>query len=112
MTGCREALLAATGQAGRWFRPSGMDVATPLVLQQAAKAGYATVVGYDLDPRDYQDPGAAAVVDRVRTGLHPGAIVSMHTAHDGTVAALPQVVAAARGNGLRLVTVSDLLGAA
>jgi len=107
----KAALLAATGQAGRWFRPSGMDVATPLVLEQAAKAGYTTVVGYDLDPRDYQDPGAAAVVDRVRTGLHPGAIVSMHTAHDGTVTALPQVVAAARGNGLRLVTVSELLGA-
>lgn len=110
--GCRDALLAATGQAGRWFRPSGMDVATPLVLEQAAKEGYATVVGYDLDPHDYQDPGAAAVIDRVRTGLHPGAIVSMHTAHDGTVTALPQVVAAARSAGLRLVTVSDLLGPA
>ncbi|MEO7518233.1 MAG: polysaccharide deacetylase family protein [Acidimicrobiales bacterium] len=108
--GCRDALVAATGQAGRWFRPSGMDIATPLVLEQAGRAGYATVVGYDLDPHDYQDPGAAAVVERVRTGLHPGAIVSMHTAHEGTVAALPDVVAAVRAAGLRLVTVGDLLG--
>lgn len=108
--GCRDALVAATGQAGRWFRPSGMDVATPLVLEQAGRAGYSTVVGYDLDPHDYQDPGAAAVVDRVRAGLHPGAIVSLHSAHPGTVTALPEVVAAARSAGLRLVTVGDLLG--
>jgi peptidoglycan/xylan/chitin deacetylase (PgdA/CDA1 family) len=111
VVGCRTALVAATGDAGRWFRPSGMDVATPLVLEQAGKAGYETVVGYDLDPHDYQDPGAAAVVDRVRGALHPGAIVSLHSAHAGTVAALPELVAAARGGGLRLVTVGDLLGA-
>jgi peptidoglycan/xylan/chitin deacetylase (PgdA/CDA1 family) len=110
--GCRDALVRATGQPGRWFRPSGMDVATPLVLEEAAKAGYTTVVGYDLDPHDYQDPGAAAVVERVRSGLHPGAIVSMHSAHEGTVTALPEVVAAARAAGLRLVTVGDLLGPA
>jgi peptidoglycan/xylan/chitin deacetylase (PgdA/CDA1 family) len=110
--GCRSDLLAATGQPGRWFRPSGMDVATPLVLEQAGKAGYDTVIGYDVDPRDYQDPGTGAVVDRVRAGLHPGATVSMHTAHAGTIAALPEVVAAARAAGLRLVTVSGLLGSA
>jgi len=64
-----------------------MDVASPLVLEQAAKAGYSTVVGYDIDPHDYQDPGALAIVERVRAGLHPGAIVSLHTAHEGTVTA-------------------------
>jgi len=110
--GCRDELEAATGQAGRWFRPSGMDVATPLVLEQAVAAGYDTVVGYDVDPRDYQDPGSAAVIDRVRSGLHPGAIVSLHTAHEGTVVALPQIAAAARSGGLSLVTLSDLLGPA
>jgi len=108
---CRDELIAATGQPGRWFRPSGMDVATPLVLAQAAASGYDTVVGYDVDPRDYQDPGAPAVIDRVRAGLHPGAIVSLHSAHDGTVSALAQIVAGARSAGLRLVTVSDLLAA-
>jgi len=110
--GCRDDLIAATGQPGRWFRPSGMDVATPLVLAQAALVGYDTVIGYDIDPRDYQDPGAPAVVDRVRSGLHPGAIVSLHSAHDGTVAAMPQIVAAAHSAGLRLVTVSNLLASA
>lgn len=110
--GCRDALVAATGQAGSWFRPSGMDVATPLVLEQAGKAGYGTVVGYDVDPHDYQDPGAPAVIERVRSSLHPGAIVSLHSAHAGTVTALTEVVTAVRAAGLRLVTVGDLLGAA
>jgi len=39
------------------------------ILAAAAAAGYPTVVGYDVDPRDYQDPGRDAVRSRVASGL-------------------------------------------
>ncbi|MDQ1374818.1 MAG: hypothetical protein QOJ09_2156 [Actinomycetota bacterium] len=106
---CREALTRHAGEPGRWFRPSGVVVPSQTILDAAAAAGYRTVVGYDVDPRDYQDPGAAAVRSRTIAGLHPGAIVSLHTGHAGTVEALPAILDAIEARALRPVTVSRLL---
>jgi peptidoglycan/xylan/chitin deacetylase (PgdA/CDA1 family) len=110
ITRCRDVLARLTGSGGRWFRPSGVDTPTDLMLAEAGAAGYATVVGYDVDPRDYQDPGAAAVLARTKAGLRPGAIVSLHTGHAGTVAAFEPIVDAIRATGLEPVVLSELLG--
>jgi peptidoglycan/xylan/chitin deacetylase (PgdA/CDA1 family) len=106
---CRDALTRHAGVPGRWFRPSGVDVATPLMLSEAGRAGYSTVVGYDVDPHDYEDPGASQIVARVRAGLRPGAIVSLHTGHSGTVTALPGILDAVAAARLQAVTVHQLL---
>jgi peptidoglycan/xylan/chitin deacetylase (PgdA/CDA1 family) len=42
-------------------------------------------------------------------GLAPGSIVSLHTGHAGTVAAMPRIIAAARARGLKPVPVHRLL---
>jgi peptidoglycan/xylan/chitin deacetylase (PgdA/CDA1 family) len=107
---CADVLTQVQGNNGRWFRPSGLDRPTPLILQQAGVSGYATSVGYDVDPLDYEDPGASKVIARVQAGLQPGSIVSLHTGHAGTVQAFGPIVAAVRARGLRPVTVSQLLG--
>jgi peptidoglycan/xylan/chitin deacetylase (PgdA/CDA1 family) len=112
ITRCRDVLAGQTGSGGRWFRPSGIDVPTQLMLDQAGLAGYRTVVGYDVDPHDYQDPGPAAVGQRVAAGLRPGSIVSLHLGHAGTVSAMDAIAAAVRERGLRAVTVGQLLGPA
>ncbi|MDQ1498764.1 MAG: hypothetical protein QOI86_2104, partial [Actinomycetota bacterium] len=83
---CRDALARHAGSPGLWFRPSGLEVPSTMILAEAGRAGYRTVVGYDVDPLDYQDPPAATIVDRVAAGLHPGALVSLHTGHANTVA--------------------------
>jgi peptidoglycan/xylan/chitin deacetylase (PgdA/CDA1 family) len=111
ITRCREALSRHSGSPGAWFRPSGVDVPSPLMLEEAAGAGYRTVVGYDIDPRDYEDPPPAAILERVAGGLHPGAIVSLHTGHANTVAAFEDMVAAARRHGLTPRLVRDLVPA-
>jgi peptidoglycan/xylan/chitin deacetylase (PgdA/CDA1 family) len=108
---CRAALTRATGSGGRYFRPSGMTRPTPLVLAEAGAAGYPLVVAFDVDPHDYSDPGAAAVAARVSAGLRPGSIVSLHTGHAGTVAALDPILAAARARGLQPVRLQQLLAA-
>jgi peptidoglycan/xylan/chitin deacetylase (PgdA/CDA1 family) len=109
---CRDALVRLSGSPGRWFRPSSITVPTTTMLEEAARAGYATVVGFDVDPRDYQDPGSSAILQRVSAALHPGAIVSLHTGHAGTVEAFGPMVAAARDQGLRPVLLRDLLATA
>ena len=59
---CAQQLRALTGSAGRWFRPSQTQYATPLIEREARKAGYQTCVSYDVDSLDYTDPGPDAVV--------------------------------------------------
>jgi peptidoglycan/xylan/chitin deacetylase (PgdA/CDA1 family) len=106
---CRDVIKTQTGQVGGWFRPSGIDVPTALILDEAGRAGYRTVIGYDVDPLDYQDPGAAAVLQRVKAGMQMGSIVSLHTGHLGTVDALPGILDAISAASLQPVTVSTLL---
>ena len=106
---CRAALIEATGGGGRYFRPSGMTRPTPLVLAEAGAAGYPQVVAFDIDPRDYTDPGADAVTAIVAARLRPGAIVSLHTSHTGTITALPPILATARARGLQPVRLQQLL---
>jgi peptidoglycan/xylan/chitin deacetylase (PgdA/CDA1 family) len=106
---CKAALTRATGSGGRYFRPSGMTQPSPLVLAEAGAAGYPLVVAFDVDPRDYTDPGADAVTARVAAGLRPGSIVSLHTGHAGTIAALAPILSTARARGLQLVPLHRLL---
>ena len=106
---CKAALTRATGSGGRYFRPSGMTQPSPLVLAEAGAASYPLVVAFDVDPRHYTDPGADAVTARVAAGLRPGSIVSLHTGHAGTIAALAPILAAARARGLQPVPLHQLL---
>lgn len=109
IVGCADTLRAATGHIGAWFRPSGTPTPTKLMLEESVKAGYPTVVGYDVDPLDYQDPGTKLVVTRTLAAIRGGSIVSLHLGHQGTVDAIQQIVTRARRQGLEPVTVSTLL---
>ena len=105
----RDVLQRLTGSDGTYFRPSQMDRATPAVLSAAGAAGYRISLAFDVDPRDYRDPGAAAVQSRTLAGVQPGSVVSLHLGHPGTVQALPGILGGLSQRGLRPVTVHDLL---
>jgi len=111
---CHDAIQRLTGSGGSFFRPSGTangtDAPSPVVVDVARAAGYQTVVGYDVDPADYQDPGAAAVTARTLAAVQPGSIVSLHFGHAGTIDALPAILAGLDTRGLTPVTMSALLG--
>jgi peptidoglycan/xylan/chitin deacetylase (PgdA/CDA1 family) len=110
IVGGGQALIPFIGSIGKWFRPSGTDVPTDLILEEAGAAGYAVSVGYDIDSTDYTEPGAAAVVARVKKQLHPGAIVSLHFGHRDTIDALPKILDLLSAAALTPVTVTGLLG--
>lgn len=115
VTGCRDALLRLAGTGGTYFRPSGTANGTDdpgeVVLDVARAAGYSTVVGYDVDPADYQDPGASEIVRRAGAAIQPGSIVSLHFGHPGTIEALPDILATLDARSLRAVAVNTLLTA-
>nr|WP_244260069.1 polysaccharide deacetylase family protein [Kitasatospora cineracea] len=106
---CAEQLIRLTGSPGRWFRPSQAKDCTPLVTEQARRAGYDHCLGYDLDSLDHTDPGPEAVARTVLDGVRPGSVVSLHLGHPGTVAAMPQILDGLAARALRPVTASELL---
>jgi peptidoglycan/xylan/chitin deacetylase (PgdA/CDA1 family) len=109
IAGCAQRLRVLTGSAGRWFRPSQTQYATPLIEREARKAGYQTCVSYDVDSLDYTDPGPDAVVATVLGSVRPGSIVSLHFGHSGTVTALPAILRGLASRALRPVTLTALL---
>ncbi|AEW97462.1 MULTISPECIES: polysaccharide deacetylase family protein [Streptomycetaceae] len=106
---CADRLRRLTGSPGRWFRPSQARYATPLVISLARKAGYPHVLSYDVDSLDWTDPGPQAVTSTVLGQVRPGSVVSLHLGHEGTVRALPGLLAGLGRRGLRAVTATGLL---
>ncbi|MDJ0346143.1 polysaccharide deacetylase family protein [Streptomyces sp. H10-C2] len=106
---CAQRLHQLTGSIGSWFRPSQSRLATPLVQQQARKAGYQHCLSYSLDSLDYTDPGAAAVQRTVLAAVHGGSVVSLHMGHPGTLGALPVILTGLKQRGLRAVTATEML---
>ena len=93
------------------FRPPGGGVDAGVVAT-AGSLGMRTV-NWDVDPRDWSNPGVGAIYADVVGHVRPGSIVVMH---DGggprgeTLAALPRIIDALRGRGYRFATVTELLG--
>lgn len=105
---CAVRLQRLTGSRGRWFRPSQAQHATATVRAAAVRAGYPTVLSYDLDSLDYTDPGTEAITHNVLSVVRAGDVVSMHLGHSGTVQALPAILDGLRTRGLQAVTASAL----
>ncbi|HUZ83109.1 MAG TPA: hypothetical protein VMU66_00330 [Gaiellales bacterium] len=83
-----------------------------MVVRSIRSMGMLTVQ-WNVDPRDWSQPGVSAIVANVLANARPGAIVLMH---DGggprveTVAAVRVIVPALLARGYRLVTVPQMLG--
>lgn len=79
------------------------------MVRLARQAGYPHLLSYDVDPRDYSDPGADAVRSETARLTRNGSVVSLHFGHAGTVAALPGILDDLHRRGIRAVTTSELL---
>jgi peptidoglycan/xylan/chitin deacetylase (PgdA/CDA1 family) len=64
---------------------------------------------WDVDTRDSAGAGSDQIVANATDGLRPGAIILMHETYDRSLAALPQILSAARKKGIGLVSVPQLL---
>jgi peptidoglycan/xylan/chitin deacetylase (PgdA/CDA1 family) len=102
----------ATGFRPCDFRPPDGRVNPALVSR--AHAEHLVTVDWDVDPRDWADPGVSAIVSNVIEHARNGSIVVMHDGPSGargeTIAALPAILSHFRHRGYRFVTVAELLG--
>jgi len=101
----------ATGFRPCDFRPP--DGAVNSVLVSRAHALRMVTVNWDVDPRDWANPGSSAISSNVIQNAHNGSIVVMHDgggSRSETVAALPAILSHFRHRGYKFVPVEELLG--
>ena len=84
-----------------------------VVLQAADELGY-SVIQWDTDSRDWENPGVDTIVERVVSGAHPGDIVLLHASDTclQTHEALPIIIDKLRDQGYEFVSVSELMNLA
>jgi peptidoglycan/xylan/chitin deacetylase (PgdA/CDA1 family) len=107
---CRDRIAELTGGPGAFFRQSAAQHATRELLKLAGAAGYARVLSYDVDSLDWTDPGVTTVRAQLRKA-GAGSVVSMHLGHQGTLTAIPGILADLDSRGLRPVTATQLFAA-
>ena len=85
-----------------------MDSAT---TSASAAIGFYRVILWDVDPRDWSQPGAGVITSRVLSAVHPGAIVCMHLTPQ-TAQALPSILSGLRARGYKAVSLPEMFHAA
>jgi peptidoglycan/xylan/chitin deacetylase (PgdA/CDA1 family) len=101
----------ATGFRPCDFRPPDGRVNADLI-RRASLEGL-TTINWDVDPRDWADPGSGAIASSVIHDAHNGSIVVMHDGggnRDQTIAALPAILSHFNHRGYQFVTVAEMLG--
>jgi peptidoglycan/xylan/chitin deacetylase (PgdA/CDA1 family) len=105
------AIREASGFQPCLFRPP-YGVLTADLVQRAKEAGM-TTAKWTVDPADWTHPGAVAIRERVLAAARPGSIVVLHDnveSRGQSLQALPAIIEGLQARGLRLVTISELLG--
>jgi peptidoglycan/xylan/chitin deacetylase (PgdA/CDA1 family) len=77
----------------------------------SGSAGFTRVVLWDVDARDWTEPGAGVIAQRVLSAVRPGSIVCLHL-RPQTAAALPSILSGLRARGYKAVSLPELFRAA
>lgn len=108
-----EDIKSITGIKTNIFRPS-YGFVTNADFQAISNLGY-KVIGWNIDTKDYLGIADDEIIKIVNRDISPGSIILQHSLEwkpgvlDGTVKALPNIIDKLRSQGLKLVTIENLL---
>lgn len=106
-------IVPITGYLPTFVRPPYGNISENQILWLASQ--HKVIVNWDVDSLDWKGLSAEEVKTNVLAHIHPGAIVLQHSAGgkgqdlSGTVQALPDIIRAIRSDGVKLVTIPELL---
>jgi peptidoglycan/xylan/chitin deacetylase (PgdA/CDA1 family) len=103
---CSDLIYHILGKRPRFCRPPGGQ-ATPSVMEGAARNHLITAMWSD-DPKDYSNPGANLIADRLMQHVSNGAVILLHEGVDETMTVLPGLVQRLRDEGYRFELLSKL----
>ncbi|MEI6985877.1 MAG: polysaccharide deacetylase family protein [Rhodospirillaceae bacterium] len=98
-------VLAGAGIPVKWFRPPYGDYDT--LTQTIAQTEALETILWSVDSRDWKGSPPDVIAQRVIGDISPGAVILMHSTKTHTVMALPKILAYAKANGYRFVTLSE-----
>ena len=90
-----------------YFRPP-YGAYNSTVLSAAAAAGYRYTVVWDVDPRDWTNPGPGAIVSRAVRPARAGSIILLHVKPQ-TALALPLIIRGLRNRSLTPIGLDELI---
>jgi peptidoglycan/xylan/chitin deacetylase (PgdA/CDA1 family) len=102
-----------TGYSPTFLRPPYGNINENQILWLASE--HKKIINWNVDSLDWKSLSAKQVETNVLSHVHPGSIVLQHSAGgtgedlSGTVEALPGIIRKLRSDGVRLVTVPELL---
>lgn len=102
---CADLIRSVTGEDPLLYRAPGGAV-SPDVIDVAHQRGL-RVLGWSVDPHDYQRPPPMVIIQRVLAGVRPGAVILLHDGggdRSNTVAALRPLIDQLRAMGYSFTT--------
>lgn len=96
-----------TGKKVRFFRPPYGDYNDQL-LTEADRLDLQTIQ-WSVDSLDWKGLSANEILQRVKNGVHNGAIILFHNNSDHIVEALPMIISFLKQEGYSMVKLSDLV---
>lgn len=105
------AFRSAVGFSPVWFRPPGGLVGPDLFA--GAEAEGVRVVGWTVDPQDWDRKTADDIADEVVDAVRPGAVVLLHDGggdRSATIEALPRIISELRSKGYEFITLDEYPG--
>lgn len=100
-------LTGLTGVPPNLFRPPFGEYSNK-VIEAANDLGLLTIQ-WSIDSLDWKNLSREAIVQRVTSRLHPGAIILFHNNGRYTADALPEIISFAKSQGYTIVPISELL---
>jgi peptidoglycan-N-acetylglucosamine deacetylase len=102
----REVWNRVVGGFPRYFRPP-FGAFNDETLSAIRGWGYRTLVLWDVDPEDWKEPGAKAIIERVLRRARPGSVVLLH-ALEQTAESLTDIINGLRGRGLEGCSLDEM----
>lgn len=104
----QEIIASELGNRSIWFRPPyGLLRQNHAPMLQARNLG---IVLWNVDPRDWAEPGKDKITGTILSEANSGAIIVCHDRHHQTANSLPAVLDGLLERSLKPVTLSVLLG--
>jgi peptidoglycan/xylan/chitin deacetylase (PgdA/CDA1 family) len=106
-------IRSISGYVPKFIRPPYGNISEAQIQWLASQ--HKTIVNWNVDSLDWKGLNAEQVKTNILAQVHPGSIILQHgaggTGEDlsGTVQALPGIIKKLRNDGVKLVTISELL---
>ncbi|ENY8713942.1 polysaccharide deacetylase family protein [Clostridioides difficile] len=107
---CEDILKEVTGKKPTLFRPPFGSYREKELIEIAKKHDYKVVLWTGVDVKDWKNPGANSIADKIINKVQNGDIILLHDyATNDTVEALDMFIPKMIEKGFKFVTVSELI---